>query len=496
VTTPPKRETAIRFCPLRELKAGLESLRGRRVGLVGLGSFGGGEGAARFLSQRGAEVIVSDLRTAEELSGTIERLSDLPLRYALGGHSLDELTRCDLIVANPAVPRTSEVLRACSDAGAPLTTPMNMFLALCRGTMAGVTGSVGKSTATSMLAAMLRKGKRRVHLGGNIGISLLPEVDQIAEDDLVVLELSCFQLEDAADLRLSPHVAVLTNLTPNHLDRYESVLSYVAAKQSIVEHQHAGDLAVLNWADATCRKWACRGLKGDMLFFNPEDKPGPLVKGMNVRGERLVWSDGDATHVICHTDEVSLPGEHNVANALAASAAALWLGIPPEGVREALAECPPLEHRLEECAEFAGMHFFNDSDATTPDATIAGLRSFEPPLTLIAGGHNKGLDLTPVAEEIARRADVLVSLGDCGKLLSRLVREASLHAGREPVVRDAATLNEAVETAVKLSMPGSVVLFSPGCASFDMFPNFAERGRQFKLLVSALQSRWRAGRAS
>jgi len=462
------------------------------VTVLGLGLFGGGEGAARYLAERGARVTVTDLKTAEELAPTLERLKGLPIRYQFGAHGLDELTRADLVVANPAVPRGSELLRACRAEGVPLSSPMNLFLALCRAPIAAVTGSVGKSTTAAMLAAMLRVAGRETYLGGNIGRSLLPELDRITPSAAVVLELSSFQLEDAAHLPWSPHLAVVTNVCPNHLDRYNGVASYAEAKRNIVAFQGPADLVVLNAADPTLRRWREDGLPGRVLLFGGAEGEGASHDGVVLRGGRLVWSCGGHRQVICARSDIALPGHHNTLNAMAAAAAAMQLGAKAEHVREALSSFRPLEHRLELADSFGGMTFYNDSDSTTPDSTIAALDTFDGPLTLIAGGANKNLDMEPLGKAVARKADVLITLGRAGPLIARCAREAALREGRHLTVREAACLEEAVELSLELSMPGSTVLFSPACASFDMFQNFAERGRRFKQHVAELEQRWRA----
>jgi UDP-N-acetylmuramoylalanine--D-glutamate ligase len=429
---------------------------------------------------------VTDLKTADQLAPAIEALSDLPIHYTLGGHKTEELVEADLVVVNPAVPRHSKLLQACHKARVPLTSEMNMFLALCRAPVAAVTGSVGKSTTTAMLATMLRAGGHTVHLGGNIGICLLPLVDDITPDDFVVLEISSFQLEDAACLEWSPHVAVVTNITPNHLDRYGTCEAYVNAKRSIVTFQTQGDAAVLNRNDAALQEWAAAGTPGELLFFDAESTTGPLARGMNLRAGRLIWNKGDVQQLICSADQIAVPGAHNVANALAAGAAACWLDVPAEFIRQALCEFKPLEHRLEKCGACQGTTFYNDSDATAPESTIAGLRTFKAPVTLIAGGYNKGLDLRPMAAAIADHARVLITLGTAGPEIAELTRQAAARAGRTPVIKEVKSLEEGVRAAFDLSVPGSTVLFSPACASFDMFQNFAERGRKFKELVAAV----------
>lgn len=494
--TPGKHESPCPLCPPERHAEILADLRGKRVSLIGLGLFGGGEGAARFLAGRGAQVTVTDLKGADELEPVLKRLSDLPLRYQLGGHDAEDLLRSDLVVANLAVPRCADVLRRCRDAGVPLTSPMNMFLTLCPVPVTAVTGAVGKSTTTAMLAIMLRQDGRRVRLGGNIGISLLPFVDQIRSDESVVLELSSVQLEDAVHLRWAPQVAVVTNVSPNHLDRYGTFQAYAEAKRGILAFQSGADTAILNAADPVTGQWLRRGIGGRLLRFDPVSGSGPLVAGMNLRGGLMVWQEGTRQQVVCSPRHVSLPGAHNVANAMAAAAAACRLGVSPAAIRRALASFKTLEHRLEPCGRLGGMTFYNDSDATAPQSTVAGMASFDGPLTLIAGGCNKDLDMAPLAAAVARRAQALVTIGRDGPVIAHLTRLACLEAGRSLPIREAGSLREAVEAAVELSAPGSTVLFSPACASFDMFQNFVERGRRFKELVADLEHRHRRARSA
>ncbi len=474
------------LCSHEALQSITRNLSNSKAVLVGLGLFGGGEGAARFLANRGANVLVSDQKSAERLAPALDRLSDLPLCYQLGENRIEDIVRADLVVVNPAVPRDGELVRTCWDEGVPVTSPMNLFLSLCPAPIAAVTGSVGKSTTTSMLAAMLNNGPRTVRVGGNMGISLLPEIDNISNDEIVVLELSSVQLEDAAHLPWSPHVAVVTNIIPNHLDRYGSFSAYAAAKKNILTHQDSADAAVLNVQDSTLRSWMEEPPAAETLAFDMDEATPDFYDGTSLRGGRLIWTHEGTQQVICTADQVALPGEHNVANALAASAAARWLGVSANNVRRALNDFEPLEHRLEKCGDIDGITFYNDSDSTTPHSTIAGVESFDSPLTLIAGGYNKDLNLRLLSETVVERVEVLVTLGTSGPEIAQGTREIGLREGHQPVIEEADTLEGAVQTAYELSMPGSTVLFSPACASFDMFENFAERGRQFKDVVRQL----------
>jgi UDP-N-acetylmuramoylalanine--D-glutamate ligase len=471
------------LCPLAQLRALARRLSGLRVTVMGLGLFGGGEGAVRFLARRGARLTVTDLKPAERLAPVLERLGRLEARYRLGEHVEADFTRADLVVANPAVPRGSPYLHAARDAGVPVTSPMNLFLALCPARIAAVTGSNGKSTTTALLAAMLGGTGRPVWLGGNIGLSLLPSLEHISPADSVVLELSSFQLQDAAWLRWSPHVAVVTNITPNHLDRHPSFEDYVAAKRGIIAHQGPDDFAVLNARDEVLGRWMAEGTAGRLVTFDSAPPAGPPGDGVSLRQGRLVWCSGGAHEVLCLREDVPLLGMHNVENAMAAAAAARYLGARSEDIRQALATFVGLEHRLELVGVFGGVRYYNDSYSTTPASGVAAVSSFAAPVVVIAGGYDKKLDLTPFARAAAASAQVVITVGQTGGFLARRTRQESLYLGRAVLVREAATLEEAVGLAGRLAMPGTAVVFSPACASYDMFENYEQRGRVFKELV-------------
>jgi UDP-N-acetylmuramoylalanine--D-glutamate ligase len=483
-------------CGRADLEGIAAGLAGLRVTLMGLGLFGGGEGAARFLCERGARLTVTDLRPAETLAPVLERLCGLPATYHLGAHHEDDFTEAQLIVASPAVPRTSPFLRAAQQAGVPITSPMNLFLTLCPAPVAAVTGSNGKSTTTALLAAILKAAGRRAWLGGNIGISLLPSLAHIGPGDVAVLELSSFQLQDAAALCWSPHVAVVTNITPNHLDRHLTLEEYAEAKRTLLRFQGPDDYAVLNARDARLRRWAAEGAGGRLVQFDVAPEPGRLCEGINLVAGRLVWHEGGRHEVVCARDDVPLLGLHNTQNAMAACAAARCLDAGSEAVRAALRTFMGLEHRLELVGVCGGIRFYNDSYSTTPAAGVAAVQSFRAPLTLIAGGYDKKLDLTPFAQAAARSVEVLITVGQTGPVLAQQVRQESAYLGRTVCVREAAGLPEAVRLAEQLSMPGSVVVLSPGCASYDMFENYDHRGKVFKELVRSLCSRGRPRRAS
>ena len=479
-----KDDTArVQPCSLDQLRSALGDLRGKRVTLMGLGVFGGGEGAARFLLSRGAELIITDLRPAGKLARSLRRLAGAPVTLHLGEHLPEDFVEAELVVANPAVRRTSPFLRMAQRAGVPITSPMNMFLASCSTCTCAVTGSNGKSTTASLLAAMLQSAGRTVWLGGNIGISLLPSLSRIGPEDLVVLELSSFQLEDARALRWSPHVTVVTNVTPNHLDRHGGFDDYAMAKRAIVDFQVPGDFAVLCARDPILEGWARDGVRSNVVFFDAEPEPGRIRHGVSLMGGRLVWHNSQRSDVICLRDDVPLLGLHNTMNAMAAAAAARCLGVGSHHVRRALSGFVGLEHRLELVGQFRGVRVYNDSYSTTPESSVAALKSFRGAIALIAGGCDKGLNLGPLARTAAQLAEVLITVGEAGPLLAQKAREESAYLGRSIVIQEVGDLQGAVRAAARLSMPGSVVVFSPGCASYDMFDNYEQRGRVFKNLV-------------
>lgn len=444
---------------------------------MGLGRFGGGVGAARFLAERGAVVTVTDLLPEAELAESLAELDGCRIECRhLGGHREEDFVAADIVVVNPAVPRNNPFLKLAEHAGAILTSEMNLFWQHHRGKIAGVTGSNGKSTTTALLHSILQAAGLHCRLGGNIGRSLLAKVDEISPDDWTILELSSFQLDDLNRLPASPDVAVVTNFAPNHLDWHGSLAEYRKAKQSILRWQTPGCTAILNADDRDVASWP---VYGNRLLFGCEDR-GTLGLFLTANGEALYRTAQGETYLPL-TDWLRLPGRHNVQNALAAACTALAIGAWPEAVREGLENYKPLRHRLEFVAEVAGRKFYNDSLATTPESTIVALEAFPEPIVLLAGGYDKQVDLTAMADAIAQKAKAVALMGKTSDLLAELIDDKL--DGRSLPCRECRTFPEAFQWAVENSAPGDVVLLSPGCASYDWFRNFAHRGDQFVELV-------------
>jgi UDP-N-acetylmuramoylalanine--D-glutamate ligase len=435
--------------------------RGQRATIMGLGHFGGGVAAARWLAEQGACVTISDAADEIALADSLPLLADVPIAAIhLGGHRADDFERADLVVVNPAVRPDSPWLCAARQSGARLCTELELFIKNCPARIIGVTGSNGKSTTAAMIASILKTAGRGTFLGGNIGGSLLDELPKMTPDDWVVLEISSFQLWHFGDC--TPHApreasahgvcrihgTVLTGCSPNHLDWHGSFADYVAAKQRIFSGQTCDDFAVLNTFDAEVASWL------------------PLVRGRSV-----------PLPVIDTLPPLSVPGEHNRINAACAAAATAAIGCDVAAIRRGLETFCGLPQRLEHIATIDGRRFYNDSTATTPESTIAALRSLELPTWLIAGGKSKGFDFRPLAAEIVRHA--------CGGAFFGAARHELLKAvdARFPCV-SVETMQEALDWCWRRSRPGEAIVLSPACASTDQFRNFRERGQRFAELVT------------
>ena len=435
--------------------------RGRRVTVMGLGRFGGGVGVTRWLARQGARVVVSDQASAEELRESILALAGLDLELHLGGHDEKDLAGCELLVVNPAVPFDSPYVAAARAAGVATTTEINLFLSRCPAPVVGITGSAGKSTTTAMAGAILAEG-RPTHVGGNIGRSLLDELDDIRPDHVVVLELSSFQLAYLPLLGRSPGVAVVTNLQPNHLDRHGTMDEYGSAKKNIFRFHGPEDVLVLNRDDPKTAIWADEA-RGRVEFFSAAD------------GEPF---------------ELPLPGRHNQANAQAAWAAARALGANRDHAQRALRHFQGLPHRLQLVHEHNGVRCYNDSKCTTPEEGVVAVEAFEPRTAIvIVGGYDKKIDLEPYCRALALRAKAVVCTGQTGEAMARLVEQASgtgAIGGALPWVVRVQDFAAAVRAAHGLAGRGDVLLLAPGCASYDQFKNYQQRGDLFTDVVRKL----------
>lgn len=454
-------------------------LRGRRVLVMGLGLLGGGVATARYaVSQGAAEVVVTDLRDARVLAPSIAQLAGLPIRYVLERHELGDFQRADVVVRNPNVRRTSPYLSAALAAGARVEMEIAWFFRACRGQIAGVTGTRGKSTTTLLLHAILSAAGWHPLLGGNLGnvetLSLLP---RIGPRDWVVLELGNWMLEGLHPIRRSPRVAIFTNLLPDHLDAYDgSMEAYGDAKSSIFRYQGAEDIAIFNGDNAYTRRYSAEAPAGDVWMFSPE--------------RRVAWPHDDmhAARPFAYAEAIRLRGAHNLGNVQAAALAAERLGVAPAVVRAGIAAFTGAPHRLEVVRTLDGVTYVNDSASTAPVAGIAALRAFNASVVLIAGGNSKQLDITEFAVAAARTKRVILLQGNATAEFAAAVRAAARAAGRrdDPIAGVFDDLVRAVEAARAAAVPGDVVLLSPGFTSFGLFLHEFDRGDRFRALVQAL----------
>ena len=449
-------------------------LRGRRVTVVGLAR--SGAAAAELLIREQAIVSVTDRKPEAELFEWTARFAPGAVRWFLGGHPDEAFRGADLIVLSPGVPATIVPLVEARARGVPIWSEIELAARHLSGPMVAITGSNGKSTTTALVGAMFREAGRRTFVGGNFGVPLSEATKPGLAWGEVVVEVSSFQLETVHTFR--PCVAVLLNVTPDHLDRYPDLAAYAAAKFRIFEHQGVEDAAVLNADDPVCGDPALvSALRARRVEFS-RLKP-PCGDGVWVDGGTMVYRLGERRGDICAVGRIRIGGVHNLENALAASAVALLRGVEPPIIARALAEFQGLEHRLEFVRELRGVTYINDSKGTNVGAVQKSLEGFSRPVILIAGGVDKGADFTALRPVVGRRVKKAVLIGQARPQMHRALDGVT-------TIAEANGLEEAVRVAAESAMPGDVVLLSPACASFDLFKNFEDRGGQFKAIVKGL----------
>lgn len=468
------------------------NLNNKRVLVFGLGVHGGGLGVAQWLVRQGAIVTVTDLKTAEQLQSSLDVLRDLPIRYVLGEHRDDDFVNTDLIVRNPGVPRESLFLQIAREHNIPVEMEMGLFVERLPRGMAqviGITGTKGKTTTTLMVGEILKRANPKTVVAGNLRVSALELLDQIDADTPVVLELSSWQLEAFPPHKISPHIAAITNISADHLNRYRDLDDYAEAKATIFRYQQPGDFLVLNFDNKLLTRFAPQSF-GKVVWTSATRA---LKDGACREGEWLVWKWDGATRKILRVSDLRVPGLHNVANALTAIAlAAIAVGDPanfsgnatPDQIADALTEFRGVPHRQELVRELNGVRYINDTTATAPAAAIVAIETFAPNIILITGGADKSLDFAEMARVIASKVKRVILLeGTATEKIVRALHDASTDdriAGRFD------DLQRAVERAKEIAQSGDVVLLSPGCASFGMFANEFERGEKFKFVVSQL----------
>jgi UDP-N-acetylmuramoylalanine--D-glutamate ligase len=429
----------------------------------------------RFLASRGALVTVFDKKPAADLQDYMDKLADLKLIYCLGDDYLSHLNDFDYIYVTPGMKKNLPELQKAQAAGAVFSSEMELFLKRCPGHITGITGSSGKTTTTTLIGLMVGSEYPSTFVGGNIGRSLMEQLGLMNAESRIILELSSFQLQS---LKQSPQLAIITNITPNHLDMHASMEEYIEAKSNILRYQCPDNLAILNYDNETTRNLSSL-VKGKLYYFSRLEH---LDEGAYLDGDQLMISLNGRTELLTTRERLKLLGDHNVENILAASLAGRLNGVPLATLTRVVEEFTGVEHRLELVRELRGVLYYNDSISTTPARAIAGLLAMTRPTILIAGGYDKHLPFDSLAQMIVKKCKHLVALGVTAPQIIQAVKTIQ----EDFSITMAATFEEAVKAAVELATPGQVVLLSPACASYDMFKNYQERGALFKKLVNAL----------
>lgn len=448
----------------------LSELKGKKVLVVGAGK--SGLAVSRFLAVKGAAIVLADAGQPNYPGGELEELTSLGVEIFLGGYPEVNKKSFDLVVMSPGVPLTVEPARNAVNNGIPLTGELELAYCYTSAPIVAITGTNGKTTTTTLIGEVFKDAGCKTLVGGNIGLPLVSEVENYGQNDVIVAEVSSFQLETTTCFK--PKVAVILNITPDHLDRHGNMENYTLAKAKIFANQDSNDFTILNYDDPLTRALAAQSL-GKVVFFS---RLHELNEGVFVSGENIISSFSGKVEVICEKSQISIPGAHNLENALAAVAACRVAGIGPFSLSATLTSFQGVSHRLEFVAEIKGVRYVNDSKGTNPDASIKALEAYEQPIVLIAGGKNKGSDFDQLAEKVKEKARALVVLGQSAGLIA----DAAKSKGFDNIYY-ASNFKEAVFLAHRVACPGDIVLLSPACASWDMFKSYEERGELFKDIV-------------
>lgn len=454
-----------------------EEIKNKRIAVVGIGVTN--TDVVRLLCAHGALVTVHDKRTRDKVGGVCDTLEACGAKLVLGEEYLNGL-QCDILFRTPGMYYLSDFLTEQREKGVIVTSEMEVFFDLCPCRTFAITGSDGKTTTSSLIAEMLNAQGYRVHLGGNIGRALLPIIEEIGPEDMAVVELSSFQL---ISMHCQPDVSVVTNVAPNHLDVHRDMAEYIAAKRNIFMHQNAFSKTVLNWDSEITRGFAA-DVRGRTQWFSRQHRPKAGACLADDGNIYLVTAAGDVP--VMHQSDIRLPGIHNVENYLTACAAVEGF-VTPATMKKVAKGFGGVEHRIEFVREHGGVRWYNDSIATSPTRTIAGLRSFSQKLILIAGGYDKKIPFLPLAPEINKNVKHLILTGPTADKIEDAVRSHPTFNRKSITIERAENLPDAVNKAAAAAQKGDIVSLSPACASFDCYPNFEARGKHFKQLVNKIK---------
>ncbi len=451
-----------------------EYIRYRKVALIGLGV--SNLPLLDYLFEKKATVTIFDNREIDAIPKEImNKVTNYGFSFSFGENSLSKLHDFNLIIRSPSCLPTKPELEEEAKKGAIITTEIELLMKMCPAKIIGVTGSDGKTTTTSLINKILEKAGYTTHLGGNIGTPLFTKLREIKPEDIVVLELSSFQL---MGMEISPEIAVITNITPNHLNIHKDYQEYIEAKKNIFKNQDGNGILVLNYDNEITRNCA-KEAQGEVIYFSHEKK---LDDGYIVDGSIVKECEDKIRKHIISLDDIILRGEHNLENIATALAATKTL-VDSDIAVEAIKEFKPVAHRIEFVREINGTKWYNDSASSTPTRTISGLNAFKEEVTLIAGGYDKNLDYTPLAKPILDKVKTLILIGQTSNKIFEVVEKEMEIEHKQINIYMAENLEQAIKLAKKYTSKEQVVLFSPASASFDMFKNFADRGEKFKKIV-------------
>lgn len=452
-------------------------LKNRKVAIIGLGV--SNIPLIDYMHKYDAKVTVFDNRIIEDIpKDTLKKITDYAMDFSFGPNNLSKLKGFDIVFRSPSCLPTVPELVEEANRGAIVTTEIELLMKLCPGKAIGVTGSDGKTTTTSLIYEILKASGFNCYLGGNIGTPLFTKLEEMTPEDIVVLELSSFQL---MGMEISPDISVITNITPNHLNVHSSYEEYIDAKKNVFKYQNEDGIVVLNY-DNELTKEAAKEANGKVIFFSSQNK---LDDGIILDGDTIKECNDKLRRHILNTNLVNLKGTHNYENICAAIAATKSL-VDIETAVKAVKEFKGVQHRLEFIREIDGVKWYNDSIGTSPTRTIAGLNSFDEKIVLIAGGYDKHLDYTPIAKPILEKVSKLILIGDTAPKIFDAVKEEAEKQTKDLQIYMCDKFEDIVATAKKVAKSGEIVLFSPASASFDLFRNFEERGNKFKELVNNL----------
>ncbi len=452
------------------------NLKDKRVLVVGLAVTG--LPLVRVLSELGADIIVNDMKDHNALADTLNELEGLNASYILGRHpdGLKELGPIDLVVVSPGVPLDIPFIQQLREENIRIIGEIELAYLLSKAKIVAITGTNGKTTTTALTGEIFKNAGENTYVVGNIGVAAISKALETKPEDFMIMEVSSFQLESTEEFR--PRAAAILNLTPDHLNRHKTMAGYLAAKLKIFSQQKEEDFAIINYDDAICRE-AAKALRAKKIYFSRKQQ---LEEGVCLQDGWIVIRLNDEDIRLMPTEDIRIPGNHNIENALAATALAYIMGIKPDVIADTLRSFKGVEHRAEFVSNIAGVSYINDSKATNPDAAIKALEAVKAPILLLAGGMDKGNDFTEFIEAFNGKVKEMIVYGETADKLYTTAMAMGFNAVKR--VKD---LEEAVAAATALAEPGDSVLLSPACASWDMYKNFEERGRHFKNIVGNLR---------